>query len=340
MKFARSLTTYKADKEVSVGKDEKTKRIALIYNPSSGNRRERRLQDILTVRSTIQSQGHEAFVIPTRTAGSAGDQTREAIAAGYDTIFACGGDGTVNEVLQGIVNTDAVLGVIPLGTANCLANDLGLALHPAKAAEELLSMQPRSVAVGVLEYGGDAGAAHRRYFTVAAGIGVDAELMSKTSTELKKKFGFLAYGMRGAELYARGNFPMFSVTYTDAITRERKSEVASQVIVARIGYFGALLKNFVPGASLTKNYAQIVIFKTASRLKYLCYVLDAFRGRLVPGADVVFAPALDLSCAPPLGMSNEAIHIEADGDLMGSLPAKISMLPGALRLLMSPRKEV
>src|ERR1700730_3557783 len=107
----------------------------LLYNPLSGRRCGRRLADVDAALSVLRSAGVEASAEPTRAAADATDQTKQAIDAGCDAVFACGGDGTVNDVLQGLVGTHIALGIIPLGTANCLAHDLRLPFSTAGAAQ-------------------------------------------------------------------------------------------------------------------------------------------------------------------------------------------------------------
>src|ERR1700720_2821135 len=92
------------------------RKAALLYNPLSGRRQHRRLEDVEAARAVLQSAGIETFVAATRSAADATERTRQAIAEGCDTIFACGGDGTIHDVLQGLVGTHAALGTIPLGT--------------------------------------------------------------------------------------------------------------------------------------------------------------------------------------------------------------------------------
>src|SRR5580692_7151401 len=104
----------------------------LLYNPLSGRRRGRRLADVEAALAVLRSAGVEASAAPTRAAADATDQTKQAIAEGCDTIFAGGGDGTVHDVLQGLVGSNAALGIIPLGTANSVAHDLQLPLSPMK----------------------------------------------------------------------------------------------------------------------------------------------------------------------------------------------------------------
>src|SRR5580704_4650576 len=123
----------------------------LLYNPLSG-RRKSPLADVETALSILRKAGVEASAAPTRAASDATDQTRQAIADGCDTVFACGGDGTIHDVLQGLVGTNVALAIIPLGTANSLAHDLKLPLSPAEAAQAALTAKARRIAVGRIEY--------------------------------------------------------------------------------------------------------------------------------------------------------------------------------------------
>ncbi len=130
-------------------------------------------------------------------------------------MFACGGDGTVHEVLQGLVSESgartAALGVIPLGSANALARHLGLSLDPLKAALQQVDASPREIPVGKVECGGQA-----RYFTVMAGAGPDGALVYSLATAQKSNFGRLAYYLRAARLYATRRFDPFAVEFADA----------------------------------------------------------------------------------------------------------------------------
>ena len=110
------------------------RKAVLLYNPLSGRRHVRRVADVEAAMAVLRQAGVEATLEPTRGQADAPEQARHAIADGCDTIFACGGDGTVHDVLQGMVGSDAALGIIPLGTANALAHDLRLPLSAVAAA--------------------------------------------------------------------------------------------------------------------------------------------------------------------------------------------------------------
>src|SRR5260370_30022007 len=117
------------------GRPHRMHRVALIYNPVSGQHTQRRAALIRRVMAVLHSAAIEVKVIPTESAERVGTQAQEAIREGCDTILACGGDGTVREVLQSVVGTSAALGVIPMGTANDLAAGLGLPAFPETAAK-------------------------------------------------------------------------------------------------------------------------------------------------------------------------------------------------------------
>jgi len=110
------------------------RKVVLLYNPLSGSRHNRRLADVKAVELVLRSAGIEVIVAPTQAASGTAAQVNEAIAQGCDTVFACGGDGTVHDVLQSLVGSDMALAIIPLGTANALAHDLRIPLTAVGAA--------------------------------------------------------------------------------------------------------------------------------------------------------------------------------------------------------------
>src|ERR1039457_3388510 len=164
------------------------RRVALIYNPASGQRPERRSALIADVVAVLQGAGIEVKVIATESPESAGAQAQEAVRRGCDTVLACGGDGTAHEVMQSLVGGSAALGVIPMGTANALAADLGLPASPVKAVKMLLTATPVRVSVGHVFYCDSEGRPRSRYVIVAAGIGADALFLSRLDARLKQRF--------------------------------------------------------------------------------------------------------------------------------------------------------
>ncbi|HEY2393432.1 MAG TPA: acylglycerol kinase family protein, partial [Candidatus Angelobacter sp.] len=116
----------------------------LIYNPASGRRRAKRAEHISQVVDVLRKAGVQVEACATTHAGSAIQQAREAADSGYDTVISCGGDGTANEILNGLMqsSSEVALGLVPLGSGNLLATDLGLPSNPVAAAQKLLRYQP------------------------------------------------------------------------------------------------------------------------------------------------------------------------------------------------------
>jgi len=307
-------------------------RVALIYNPASGQhsaKREAAVQDALTV---LADAGVAAEAMVTVGAGSATTLARDAIAEGYDTIIACGGDGTVHEVLQALVGTEVALGVIPLGTANALAANLGLTASPAKIVRELLDAVPERVSLGRIHYRDTAGNTNSHYFTVAAGVGADALLMSRLDSRLKRRLGYVLYLIEAFRIWATHSFPLFeAVLPANGESSGRVVEV-SQLLVVRVRSFGGVLRYLAPGASLHNGKLSLLAFKTRSRFRYLLFLLAVIVGVHKFEREVELVETASVECRPRNG-SHEPLFVEADGEVLGLLPVRIEAVPHALNLL-------
>ena len=302
----------------------------LLYNPLSGQGQQRRYQVIEGVQAILRQGGVVASSIPTQSALDTTEQARQAIAAGCDTVFACGGDGTIQDVLQALVGTDAALGIIPMGTANTLAHDLGLPLKTDNAARAALSAKPRRIAVGKIECLDLSGKPLVRYFTVTAGIGVDAHLFHKLDPTMKRRFGMASYYLKATMLWLAYRMNKFAVEYEDAGVKIRHDDV-TQLLAVRIRNFGGVLKELAPGASLTRNDMRLVSFRTNSRLAYLSYVVRGMVGAKREVRGIELAYSADVTCNEVQASSRT--FVEADGELLGTLPVKISTLQNAVTFL-------
>ena len=315
----------------------------LLYNPLSGRRRGRRLADVQAALAVLRNAGVEASSAPTRAASDATDQTRQAIAEGCDTIFACGGDGTIHDVLQGLVGTHAALGIIPLGTANSLAHDLQLPLSPTDAARAALTAKARRIAVGQVDYQDFAGKRSTRYFTVTVGIGVDAHLFYKLDPLAKRRLGMVAYCAKATNLWLTHKMENFEVEIKEEIAHKQQARHAevSQLLAVRIGNFGGVLRQLAPGASLDRDDLRLVLFHTRSRLAYLRYVLRGLFGAnwKVPGIELVHSTSAICRkvASSTISATNPRVFVEADGELLGTLPAEISVVRDAVTLLAPAR---
>ncbi|MGH9581191.1 MAG: diacylglycerol/lipid kinase family protein, partial [Terriglobales bacterium] len=308
------------------------RKVALIFNPASGVRRERRAAEVESVRQVLLAAGVEAEAAPTRSAGSAEEQARESIAAGCDAILACGGDGTAHEALQGIVGAGgrAALGVIPLGTGNALANDLGLPRNPVEAARALLAGEARRIALGRMEFALPKGGTGSRYFLVMAGAGPDAHMLYSMSLEAKGRFGMGAYYAHAAWLFLTHDYPAFEVEVTESESGKTRTMTVAQMMAARITFFGGALRRLAPGAALYRDDMCVVLYRTPIRLRYFLYLLGVFLGLnwRVPGVELVHATqVLCRELEPKETRRRSTVRAEADGELLGLLPVRLTMVP-------------
>jgi|CZKF01.1.fsa_nt_gi YegS/Rv2252/BmrU family lipid kinase len=311
------------------------RRVALIYNPASGQHSRGRRTAIDKALAILREAGVEAEALETSAPGSASVLADEAMRRGCDTILACGGDGTVHEVLQSLVGTTVALGVVPLGTANALAANLGLRSSPAKVVRKLLTAVPARISVGQISYRDAAGATRSRYFTVAAGVGADALFLSRLDPGLKRRFGYILYIIEAFRLWATHSFPLFEAVFVEHASAHPRVEQISQLLAVRIRYFGGVLHNLVPGATLHHDGLRLVAFKTRSRLHYFRFLIAVVFGRQTFSREIEVLDAVSVECRQCNGSSSH-VFAEADGELLGDLPVRIEIAPQAFTLLIPP----
>lgn len=309
------------------------RKAALLYNPDSGGSRrlQRELQSALAI---LRDGGVEAQLVPTHSPDHAAEEARRAIAAGCDTIFPCGGDGTIHNIAQVTAHSPVALAVLPMGTANALAHDLGLPLRVPAAAKASLSAVPRRIALGRVSCMGLNGTPIERYFIVAAGVGVDAHLFYKLHSGTKQRLGMGAYYAKCWQLWFSYAMPRFRVEYFDGTDKMHQADV-TELMAVRIRRFGSVVRELAPGASLDRDDARLILCRTSSRLAYLAFVTRSFlRASFdVPGIDLAYSKASSCEYLPAAPVKQSKIYVEADGELLGSLPAKITVVPDALTLL-------
>jgi diacylglycerol kinase (ATP) len=312
------------------------RKTALIYNPASGMYSARRRAAIEKALEVFRRAGIEAEALETKGAGTAAALAREAVQRGCDTIVACGGDGTVHEILQELAGTETALGVIPFGTANALAADLGLIGSPEGATRKLLGASPTKISIGRIHYLGSDGNPASRYFIVAAGIGADALLMSRLDARLKRRLGYVLYLIEAVRIWATHSFPLFETTLPAASGNGAAQEIeVSQLLAVRVRSFGGVLNYLAPGASLRNGKLSLLAFKTQSRLRYMKFLLAVVAGRHTFSREIQLLEAPSVVCRAPSG-SREHFFVEADGEVLGSLPVRIEVVPHSLNLLVPP----
>jgi YegS/Rv2252/BmrU family lipid kinase len=304
-------------------------RCTLISNPASGIGREDRLDRIQAVANALFAEGHSVTIEVTTAPGSASAFARRAVSDGVDAVFACGGDGTVHEVIQGLVSEDgspaAALGIIPVGSANALARHLQLPLGPADAALAQIRGSERTIPVGKLACNGQT-----RYFAVMAGAGPDGALVYRTHTNQKRRLGRWSYYLRAAHLFATKGFPCFDVEYLQANSLVAGKAKAVSVMAVRVNNLGGLFRGLTNRtASIEANELDLYLVSPPARLSLPLWFLSSWIGlkRYNPLLKCVSVTAFQCN---PLG--GAVIEVEADGEWIGRVPFRVSIVPGALRI--------
>jgi diacylglycerol kinase family enzyme len=180
-----------------------------------------------------------------------------------------------------------------------------------------------------VEYTDLEGSRGSRFFTVAVGIGVDAHLFYKLNARVKGHLGMAAYYAKATRLWLTHPMEKFAVE-----VEESKQAEVSQLLAVRIRNFGGVLRELAPGASLDRDDVRLVLFRTRSRLAYLHYIVRGLVGARWRVRGIDLTHSLKIDCRPLTGPGAASrVFVEADGELLGTLPASISVVPDALTLL-------
>jgi diacylglycerol kinase family enzyme len=314
------------------------RKAALLYNPESGGSKKRR-RELEAALQVLRSGGIETDLISTQSSHHALEEIRRAVESGCDTVFACGGDGTIHNTIQVLANSPTALAILPMGTANALAHDINLPLNVVAAAKMSLHAKPLRIALGRVSYADWQGNSASCYFVITAGVGVDAHLFYKLHTGTKKRMGMAAYYVKAWQMWF--NYPMtrFVAEYTPTGSNVSHEANVTELMAIRIRNFGGVVQELAPGASLDRDDMRLVVCRTASRAAYLAYVT---RGLLhlpwrVPGIDLAHSTRVCCQYQPASGAERRKIYVEGDGELLGTLPVEITVAPDALTLLVPPR---
>ena len=291
----------------------------IIFNPVA------RGEKAFRFRSHLAALSKQCALKPTYAAGAGRALAAEAIREGHDTLIAAGGDGTINEVLNGMGDvlggfTHARLGVIPLGTINVFAKELGLPTSPEGAWQIIQAGRETRIDLPQAEFTG-AGQPLRRYFAQLAGAGLDSRAIELVDWNLKKMVGPLAYVAAGIKAL-RG--PMQPITVSSA----HGNAQGELVLIGNGRYYGGKI-NLFPQADLRDGRLDVTVFPKVNWVTLLRagwgWLTDQIHQ--AAGAQTFQADSFTLASDQP------KVPFELDGDNIGHLPVKFSVQPKALRML-------
>lgn len=285
------------------------KRARVIYNPTSG--REALRSDLVDILAIYEKAGYETSAFATTPApDSAKNEAKRAAEDGFDLIVAAGGDGTLNEVVNGIAGLEhrPTLAIIPAGTTNDYARALRIPRDDPIAAAKLILNKRKKFKI-------DIGQAGDNYFMNIAAGGTLTELTYDVPSQMKSLFGYAAYFAKGAELMPRIKPVDVSIKYDNDEYRGK----ASMLLIALTNSVGGF-EQIVPDAALDDGKFTMIIVKKSSVLDMLSLMTKALQGKHLDDPRIIYAKATDIDVTPL--NKDDRLMINLDGEYGGDAPMK------------------
>jgi YegS/Rv2252/BmrU family lipid kinase len=287
--------------------------LIVIHNPIAGRRRPRFLERV------VVALLRGGCTVDLRETKGPGDATRLADAAraeGCDRLVVAGGDGTVNEAINGLAQVGPPappLALIPLGTANVLARELGLPRAPEAVAEVIVTGTARPVALGIA---GD------RHFTLMAGAGFDARVVASVRGRLKARLGKAAYVLMSLHHLLTYRRRLYAVDV------DGRAFTAASVVVSNARHYGGPYI-IAPQADLAAPSLQVCLFERAGRRQAIRYALALLLNRLprLPDFRIVEGRRVRIASR------SAGEPVQLDGDVLAGLPCEIAVRRDAIALV-------
>lgn len=288
------------------------KKVAVILNPAARGERAYRL------RARVEAIIKGSVLCATSRSGEAEALARVAAKEGFTKVVAAGGDGTVNEVVNGIAGTEAALGLLPLGTMNVFASELGLPTNDLQRCWKIIQEgHVRRV---------DLPRANTKHFVQLAGVGFDAQVVKETSRSLKRNFGPLSYLVSAAQIAARRP-PRIQIESEHAVTKE-----GSFVLVGNGRLYGGPFP-FFKQAVCDDGLFDVLLFKRFNYIEIVRYMQDVIFSSKITSREVEYFQTTALRVT-----SHGQVPVEVDGELIGNCPVEFKIRKRGLRVLV-PRRN-
>jgi len=268
------------------------------------------------LRTQVERLARGTTLCSTTDAGEAEFLARNAVAEGYERIVAAGGDGTINEIVNGIAGHNITLGVLPLGTMNVFASELGLPVNDLARCWKIIQ--------GNTTHRVDLPRANRKHFVQLAGVGLDAQAVKETSRAFKRNFGPLSYLISAVQIASRTP-PVLRIESEEAITSE-----GSFVLVGNGRLYGGRFP-FFKQAVMDDGLLDVIVFKRLNYVDIIRYLQDVVFTPQISSREVEYFQTKRLRVT-----SEEVVPVEIDGELVGNCPVEFKIRAGGLRVL-TPR---
>jgi YegS/Rv2252/BmrU family lipid kinase len=280
----------------------------IILNPAARGARTQRL------RTQVEKLARGTTLCATTNAGEAEFLARNAVAEGYERIVAAGGDGTINEIVNGIAgHSNIALGVLPLGTMNVFATELGLPVNDLASCWKIIQ--------GNKTHRVDLPRANRKHFVQLAGVGLDAQAVKETSRAFKRNFGPLSYLISAVQIASRTP-PILRIESEEAATGE-----GSFVLVGNGRLYGGRFP-FFKQAVMDDGLLDVIVFKRLNYVDIIRYLQDVVFTPQISSPEVEYFQTKRLRVS-----SDQIVPVEIDGELVGNCPVEFKIRAGGLRVL-------
>jgi diacylglycerol kinase (ATP) len=295
----------------------------LIYNPVAGQIWQQFQPEM--VKTYLEKQGWQVDVEPTQKMGGGAELARKAAAEGYDVVIAAGGDGTINEVAQGLVHTPVKLGFLPVGTTNVLAREFKVPLN----YEDALAYLPQAESHPI-----DLGRVNQRYFLLMAGVGYDAEILMRVNKQLKTVAGKLAVFTSGVEnLFYHKPFAL-KLRFEDAHGRRfRLKRTVMQIFISNASTYATDYK-IADQAVMDDGLLELHIFKSKRFRDTFYSLISLLLRRHKQWVDFEHHSIRKLRI-----LARKPVPVQIDGDLIGYTPISVEIVPRALHILAPARSD-
>jgi diacylglycerol kinase (ATP) len=282
-------------------------RTCVILNPTARSERARRWTE------RLREICSDARLCATVRAGDAELLARSAVAEGFEKIVAAGGDGTIHEVVNGMADSDAALGLMPMGTMNVFANELGLPANDLGRCWEIIRAEQTRLI--------DLPTANEKHFVQLAGVGLDAQVVKETSLTFKRNFGPLSYLISAAQIAGRRP-PRLLIESEEAMTEE-----GSFVLVGNGRFYGGPFP-FFKHAVIDDGLFDVLVFKQLGYIELIKYLQNVIFTSDITTREVEYFQTRRLRVS-----SAEDVPVELDGELVGGCPVEFQMKLRRLKVL-------
>lgn len=285
-------------------------RIKLIANPVSGGDARPRIEVAL---AALKKSGAEVDLCLTGARGDARKAAAQALTEGYDRVVVAGGDGTLNEVVNGVTSPDLPIAFLPFGTVNVFALEAGIPLQIDAACALAVQGSARPITLGRV---------NDELFLLMMSAGWDAEAVAHVRPGLKKRLGRLAYAVSALEVLFRS-----PPERLELITAEGTFHIGFGVVVSNCRYYGGRYV-VTPQASMFRDDLEVCLLRQGGRLSMLKFALTLALKRPLQ------QPLVEFYSLSTLELQGAAVAVQVDGDACGFLPVKIAAMPRAVSMVL------